>query len=67
MENYEDEYNAIEEYNEKMIKAKVSLETCFDKNLNPQNSNSVTSSPITKKKLKCPKIEIVKFSSEIKD
>lgn len=52
MGDYEDEYNTIKEFNEK---AKLSLETHFDRNIKPQYSNSVTSSPITKKKLKFPK------------
>lgn len=50
-----------------MNKPKVSVKIYFEKDLKPQYSNSITFSPVTKRKLKLQKIELVKFSSEIKD
>ncbi|XP_071041967.1 uncharacterized protein [Parasteatoda tepidariorum] len=66
-QKYDDEYNAIEEYNEKMVSAKVNFELFLAKNASLDRISLDGCSLSTKRKLKLPKIELVKFSSELKD
>lgn len=62
LSNFETEYNVIEEYNDKKINTKVNFKLYL-----VQNAKEVISSSVTKKKWKLVKIELVKFSLEIKD
>ena len=68
-EEFADEWASIEEYKEKLDLIRVKLEMHFSSETRPLNiAESNASFPISsRRKLKLPKIELVKFGGDVKD
>nr|XP_042909844.1 uncharacterized protein LOC122271712 [Parasteatoda tepidariorum] len=65
---FEAEYNKIEEFDQKMDLARAESEIFFSKQivLN-EAASSVTLSPNTKRRMRLPKIELLRFGGDLKD
>lgn len=70
-ESYEEEVTIIDEYAEKLLKAKVIIEVALEQNVNDNRSvNDDTQSSVhsvNQKRYKLPKIQLQKFSGKIID
>ncbi|GFT59121.1 uncharacterized protein TNCV_186851 [Trichonephila clavipes] len=66
-DKYEAEYLAVEEYSAKMAHTKISVDMYLNKKHESERGSVYPISPKIKRKLKLPKIELVKFNGEIKN
>lgn len=64
---YEKEYETTDEYQEKFITARVKINNYFTAKAKMESANSEIHSLRTKMKLNLPKIELKRFSGEIKE
>nr|XP_042910986.1 uncharacterized protein LOC122272054 [Parasteatoda tepidariorum] len=65
---FEAEYNKIEEYDQKMDLARAEREIFFSKQIVLNGAaSSVTLSPNTKRRMRLPKIELLRFGGDLKD
>ncbi|GFY37665.1 uncharacterized protein TNIN_71861 [Trichonephila inaurata madagascariensis] len=66
VEKYEAEYLAVEEYSSKMTYTKISVDMYLNKKYESERRSVYPISPQIKRKLKLPKIKLVKFKSQFK-
>ncbi|GFT31836.1 pro-Pol polyprotein [Trichonephila clavipes] len=66
-EEFEKEYNKIEEYRDKMDLVRVKNESFLNKMCSDRTAESINSSPKEKRKMRLPKIELLHFGGELND
>ncbi|GFV01902.1 hypothetical protein TNCV_4978531 [Trichonephila clavipes] len=64
---YKAEYVAVEEYSTKMMDAKISVDMYLNKKYESERRSVYPISVLIKRKLKLPKIELLKFNGEFKN